>query len=431
MGFVLPFRVLCLSPVKINETIRKDGLRIITVAVPNKRKVYVELVARVGSAYDPSNKLGLFHFFEHLAFKGTKRRSAEDIQSYTNRNILGTNATTGELGTTYYGISVYTKLKETCDLFCDIYCNSIFPTKELRKEVRPVLLEIARNKDNDFAVADEALRKQLWKNNPLRLPAGGTTKGVQSVTRADLLREKKKWHIPSATVAVAIGKVNHKSFVREINKGIPLKFKRVMLNTWSDEYSELPRKQRVVIKKPGRKKALIMLGFKLPLAMPERTKVCFYNILMQLLASGDGSRLWKEVREKRGLAYTCGGYVSSSVGLAKYVVVYAETSPKHIAKVEKLMCRSLLNPLTSQSDFKETKERKLDQLTVGFDDAGFNEYEDQIWQKIVEGKPVRSIVRHYSDAHRILTSLSLRDVEAIRKEFFRPERFAIVVVKPS
>lgn len=414
---------------KLQETHRKDGLRIITVSLPNQRKVYVELSSRVGSAYDPEDKRGLFHFFEHMAFKGTKRRSLQDIQSFTQRNLLEINAVTSPLVTSYYGVAVYTKMKEACDFLCDIYCNSTFPKKELEKERRPIHLEIARNEDDDSFVAGETLRQNLWKKNPIRISGGGTLEGVNAVQREDIVRERDRWHIPASTVAIAIGKVNHQAFVREINKHIPLNTKPVAWSTWDDEHKELPEKQRIVVKKPGRKKAIVILGFKVPYHVSEKTKACL-SILSQLLSSGSGSRMYKEIREKRGLAYAVGGGFPSEAGLCRYFYAYVETSLEHVAEVERLLRKSMSEPLKNKLDFEEVHERMLDRVTIGFDNS-FSLYADMIWEKIADSHPVKSVPQFFSIASRILKTISLKDVEATRKEFFHPDRFVTVIVEPS
>lgn len=414
---------------KLQETRRKDGLRIITVSLPSQRKVYVEISSRVGSAYDPTDKRGLFHFFEHMAFKGTKRRSLQDIQSFTQRNLLTVNAVTRPLVTSYYGVAVYTKMKEACDFLCDIYCNSTFPVKELEKERRPILLEIARNEDDDGYIAGETLRQNLWEKNPVRLSGGGTIEGVTAVQREDISRERNKWHVPAATVAMAIGKVDHQSFVREIDKHIHLNTKPVEWSTWDDEHKELPKKQKVVIKKPDRKKVIVMLGFKAPYLLSEKTRACL-SVLSQLLASGLGSRMYREIREKRGLAYSVGGGFQAESGLCRYFYAYVETSVEHVAEVERLLQKAMAEPFKSKRDFDEVHERMFDRVTVGFDDD-FGMYADMIWRKISDNQPVKSVPQHFSTVRRVLKTLSLKDIEAARKEFFHPDRFVTVVVEPS
>jgi predicted Zn-dependent peptidase len=414
---------------KLTETRRKDGLRIITVSLPSQRKVYVELSSRVGSAYDPADKRGLFHFFEHMAFKGTKRRSLQDIQSFTQRNLIMMNAVTRPLVTSYYGVAVYTKMKDACDFLCDIYCNSTFPAKELENERRPIILEIARNEDDDGYIADETLRQNLWKNNPARISGGGTVEGVNAVQREDIVRERNKWHTPAATIALAIGKVNHESFVKEINKHIPLGSKPATWAAWSDEHEELPQTQRIVVKKPERQKAIVVLGFKAPYVLSEKTRMSL-SVLSQLLASGSGSRMYKEIREKRGLAYAVGGGFEAEAGLCRYFYAYVETSPEHITEVEQLLKKAMSEPFKSKRDFEEVHERMLDGMTIGFDDR-FSLYADLIWKKISDNHPVKSVPQHFSTARRILKSISLKDVEAARKEFFHPDRFVTVIVEPT
>ncbi len=415
---------------KLQETHRKDGLHIITVSLPSQRKVYVELSCRVGSAYDPEDKRGLFHFFEHMAFKGTNRRSLEDIQSFIQRNILVMNAVTRPLVTSYYGIAVYTKMKEACDLLCDIYGNSTFPKEEREKERRPILLEIARNQDNDAYIAFEAMRKLLWKKNPMRISGGGTAEGVKSVQREDIVRERNKWHVPAATVAIAIGKVDHAEFVREINKNIPLNTQSVAWQKWSDEHKALPTKQRIVVKKPKRNKTIVMLGFKVPYDIPDRTKDCLLDCIEWLLSSGSGSRMYKEIREKRGLAYAVGGSFDSEFELSRYFYAYVETSKEHVPEVERLLMKSMTEPLINKRDFEEARERTIDRATIGFDD-NFDTYTELIWEKISENRPVGDITQHFSRMRRALQTISLEEIESIRREFFRPESFATVIVEPK
>lgn len=415
---------------KLKETVREDGLRIITVSLPHKKKVYVELTCRVGSAYDPEDRQGLFHFFEHMAFKGTKCRTNEDIQSFAQRHLFDFNAVTRPLSTSYYATAVHTKMSAVTDLLCDIYCNSIFPKEEIEKERRPILLEIARSEDNDAVVAFNTLRKVFWKKNPLRATGGGTKEGVHAVQRADIVREPNRWHVPAATVAIAIGKVDHDAFVQEIHKHIPINHKKVALKTWDDEHSVLPTRQRTVIKKPGRNKSIVMLGFKVPFALPDRISVFVCGFIESLISSTSGSRLYKEIREKRGLAYAVDGNFDVVTNLGRYYYAYIETSKEHISEVERLLYTAITEPLTSKKDFEEVHEGLVDSATLGFDDS-FNLISGMITEAIAEKKPLSEIPTFYKKALNTLKTITLEEVEEKRKEFFQPERFATVVVEPK
>jgi predicted Zn-dependent peptidase len=415
---------------KLKETVREDGLRIITVTLPETRKVHVALTARVGSAYDPEEKRGLFHFFEHMAFKGTKRRSITDIQAFTQRHLLEYNATTMPLQTSYYATAVYTKMPLVTDFLADIYLNSTFPREEVDRERGPIILEIASHDDHDGAAAFTELRKILWKENPLRYYGGGTKKGIQAVTREDIVREQNRWHVPGATIALAVGNVEHHAFVKEVNAHIPVKKSSVSFTSWPSEEATIPMKDRVVVTKPKRKKAIVILGLKLPSHLDERTTLMAYGYLNSLLSSGSASRLYREIREKRGLAYAVGGSFSNEASLGRYYYAYVETGKSHIKEVEKLMHTALTTPLTSRDDFEDAKEGLQDLITLGYD-TNLSYIADTIYESILEGKPLSKIPHFFDRASKYLRTITLEDVEALRATLFRPEHFVTVSVVPK
>jgi predicted Zn-dependent peptidase len=416
---------------KINETIRKDGLRIISCHIPHKRSVVVELIARVGYAYDPPEKPGLFHVFEHMAFKGTKKRSVKDLQSLASQNFFGRNATTGGLGTTYEVMAVDRKLSLACEYLTDIYFNSIFPAAEFEKEKRPILLEIARGNDDDATVAGRTLWDHLYKDNPLRFRGGGTVEGLQKIRRTDLLKEKSRWHVPANTIALAIGNVDHHNFVREINKRVPSNFQKAVMREWLDEANDLPVEREVTITRPKREKAILLFGCKIPLDIDLRSfeAMAFLN---KMMGGSSGSRLWNEIREKRGLAYMIDSNYGATVGLGASFSVYAEIDPSKCEQAEKLIWQSLARPFTDQRKLEEVRELMFDAFeVVAVEQSNFQRFEHLIWGKISEGKPVKSAEREDKRRLKIISTLSLKDIENVRKKFIRPERFVRVLLKPE
>jgi predicted Zn-dependent peptidase len=411
---------------KINETVRKDGLRIISCHVRNKRSVQVELVARVGSAYDPADKKGLFHCFEHMALKGTKTRSIEDLQSFAAKNLFGSNATTGELATTYEAEAIDRKMPQACEYLCDIYFNSTFPVAELKKEKQPILLEIARWNDNDTQVARHAMCQSLYKENPIRQCGGGTIEGIKTITRNNLIKEKRKWHIPSNTIAIAIGNVAHASFVKEIDKRIPMNLKKIERRQWSDEATEPPVSKEKTIERQDREKSILLIGCKIPEKLDMKTweSIAFFN---KMMSGQSNARLWNEVREKRGLAYAIYSGLSCVYGLAKYFYVYAEVDRTKLDTVESIVRRVLAESVTQKREFEELREisRNAFEVVVGEQSA---DYEAEIWNKIADGEPVKGVETHAKKRLEIIEGLTVKDVENVRKQFIRPELFSRVAI---
>ncbi len=414
---------------KIKETVRKDGLRIISCYVPHRRTIDVEILSRVGSAYNPPEKQGLFHCFEHMAFKGTKKRNLKELQDFNGKYLMGSNAGTNTLSTTYEVHVLDRKLVYACEYLCDIYLNSIFPTVELEKEKGPILLEIARKKDNDSAVTRQALMEHLYSENPIRVDGVGTIEGIQNIKRSDLVEQRNKWHIPSNTVAIAVGNIKHEQFVKEISKRIPHNSKKVELNTWSDEYAQLPSEKEVVIDRPGKQKQIIAIGCKLPKNLDEKTDEIF-GLYSKMICSKQDSLLWNEIREKRGLAYILDGGFYYAYGLGKTFRVYAEIDPAKEEVFKKVLWKNLLNPKFSKKEFEDYKRKIEDSFEIKRDENS-GDFEDMIWRKIVEGEPVRNIIKEEEERLKIIKSITLKDLYRVSKKFIRKERFVTVILRPG
>lgn len=412
---------------KINETIRKDGLHIISCYLPHKKSVLVEVVTRVGYANDLSDKPGLFHCFEHMAFKGTKKRSIKELQSFAGNNFFNRNASTRPLTTIYYVSVIDRKLSFACDYLCDIYLNSIFPSAELEKEKKPILLEIARIKDDDSATAGQALRELLYKENPLRLIGYGTMDGIKKINRNDLIKQKNKWHIPSNTVAIAIGNVNHQDFVREISKRIPLNPKRVSIKSWGDETDKNPIKKEVIIKKPEKNKTIIFFGCKIPIDIDIKT-IEAMSFFSKMMGSGSNSILWNEVREKRGLAYVINSVYSGEPGLGDLFYVQTEVDHKNYIQVIKLLEEILSKPLSEKQQFEELRGRMIDLFEVASVEQSIERYEGLILKNILENKPVKEIRTEDKKRLKVIANFSLKDIEQVRKRFIKMNRFARAIV---
>ncbi|MEK7074405.1 MAG: pitrilysin family protein [Patescibacteria group bacterium] len=411
----------------LQETIRDDGLHIITCRVPSK-KTYMRLTAKIGSAYDPVSQQGLFHYFEHMAFKGTVQRNAADIKSFSRRFLLYSNATTGRIETRYFGETVHKKFGAICDLLCDLFFNSIFPPEEIEREKEVVLLEIARDYDNDQYVAAWMLWRNLWQQNPLAIFGVGTPEGVNSINRDLLLEAQKKWYIPSNTIAIATGNVHHDDFVTRLDKHIPRNKRVVMGKSWDDEYEILPLQQEVIVDRPKREKAIIIFGCKFPTHASPRQEI-IEKFLEYILVKGPASLLWSELREKRGLTYSMSGGISGTYQLGSYFYVRVETSPSRIKEVCELIPEVLFKPITDSCMFEETKEHLYDWFTLGCDDN--EDYANLIAAALIKKSNLKSLHHYFPNHCKIISSISLEEVEEMRQRTLNPERFVTVIMKSS
>jgi len=413
---------------KVRETVREDGLRIISGHVPSQ-KVHFELISGVGSAYDPKDKQGLLHYFEHMAFKGTQKRSIENINSFRRRNLLGSNASTERLKTNYYAVAVSRKFTILCEFLCDLYFHSVFPSEEIEREKEVILNEIARDNDQDNYRVLFALWEQLWTQNPLRMSGVGSVEGVKKISSDDLFSTKNYWYVPSNTIALAVGRVDHDELVAELNRHIPID----MVNTvehgaWNDEYGVLPQKSEIIIELPQREKAIFFLGSKFPFYKDEKNDI-LTKFFKYLLVGRETSRLFREIREKRGLSYALEGGVACDFRLGHYFYVYVETLPQRVKEVQELVKELLMKPFDNPDAFEETKEWLQDCFTLN--PEGLSDWIGFIKSALDVGESPRRAERFLPRMSKLISSASLEEVEDLRRSSLNPEHFVSVILKPE
>ncbi len=412
----------------LQETIREDGLRLITKYLPHTGKVVVEIMAGFGSAHDPPGQEGLAHFFEHMAFKGTQKRRSDEISADLGRYCNFYNASTDRLETSYYGQGAYIRLNEISDILFDMYANSTFPAEEIDKERDVIELEIARNNDQDSRKAYFQLQEMLWKDNPLRRFGAGTPDSLKNITR-DLIDEKhQNWYIPSNTLVLATGKIDHRAILDQINSSIPINFRAIPDKMyWGEESDNPPLEQRSVIPKPDRQKGIVLMGCKIPiLANKDSFDI---DLLADTLGKDFDSLLTQEIREKRAYAYSVRSYLSGDARLGYYLSAMAEVKPKRLQETEKIMEEVLCGYPLNKGMFERKRDSKLDEWLTAFE--GPWEWQSILKQIIVErGKGLNEVNKIIKKIRKTIEQTKFDDLVSAREKYLTPERLATVIIQP-
>ena len=409
----------------LNKTVREDGLRVITKKLNGSKRVIVCVSALAGSANDPVDKEGLFHFFEHMGFKGTARRSMSDVKEVLGL-LLRSNAYTADLRTTYFGEAVYTKLPLLQDIIFDIYTNSIFPLEEIEKEKEVVLNEAAMREDQDSHKAYSMLGKILWEKNPARRVGVGTAEGLAKIDRKILIDTHKYWYDSSNTVVVAAGRIDHEKFVKESYATFPLSRCNANKVSWVDEADILPVKRFSVIERKNREKGVVVWGCKIP-KLSDKEKIATY-IISSMLGGGFDSLLWSEVREKRGLVYSARSHLDVN-NLASLMTFHADMMPNRVEEVKSLMRDVICDHELREQHFNRVKTVTGDAFLLSQEDLG--DWINLIHNKIVDDNQDSAFLDGYINKRiKMLRSISFEEVLEMRKKLLCNERMACAVVKP-
>ena len=277
----------------------KNGLRVLLVPC-EAESVAVGLFIASGSRHEDAKSAGISHFIEHMLFKGTPTRTPLDITQAIEGRGGNFNACTGEESTCYFAHLPCEYLVEAVDILSDMYLRATIPANEFAREKQVVIEEIKMYADEPDAVAMENLQRNLFPKSTLGAPVAGTPESLLPLKPADLKRYIKSHYLPNNTVVVIVGNFEESYALRAVSE----RFRRCsdvrMLRRTDDQpLSGKPIAETMVAKDIAQ--AQLALGYR-TFGIADKRK--YAAIVMDaILGRGMSSRLFQEVREKRGLSY--------------------------------------------------------------------------------------------------------------------------------
>jgi predicted Zn-dependent peptidase len=321
----------------------KNKANVVLVPQNDTQSVTVLVMYPVGSRYEPEKLAGVSHYIEHLMFKGTKKRATTQILT---REIdrLGAeyNAFTGKEYTGYYIKTDAAYSEITLDILSDMLNNSVFDPKEMEREKGPIVEELRMYKDNPMMNIDNIFEDLMFAGCPLGRDIGGTPKHVMSYKRPEVLKYRNKYYTPSSMTIVVAGKIGN-----EIENKVKNYFgKKKSANKLSASFKPYcfgpsAKAKRIVVEKKHTDQVQLMLGF--PGFKYGASQNAAIGAMNTILGGSMSSRLFIEIRERRGLAYHVRsgdeqyrdiGYVYVRVGLeAKNINKAIEVIKKEIEKI--------------------------------------------------------------------------------------------------
>ena len=308
-----------------------SGLRIVTEHVPGVRSATLGVWVAVGSRDEPGRIAGASHFLEHLLFKGTRKRTARDIAEAFDAVGGDLNAFTGREQTTFYARVLDHDLPMAVEHMCDMLLESVIRPRDFDAERQVILEEINMNEDAPDQLIHDLFSETLWGGHPLGRSVLGSTETVTNVNRDQVRRFWKRHYAPNSFVVVAAGNVAHERLCELVESLIETGPRIEGRRSAVREPQEPPEPSgRVVVKRRPTEQAHICLGTA-GLRRGDDRRFAF-AVLNNAIGEGMSSRLFQEVREKRGLAYSVYSYHSmyAETGLFS---VYAGTTPARASEV--------------------------------------------------------------------------------------------------
>ena len=410
----------------LQETVREDGLRVITKRLTNTKKVVLAVSALAGLADDHEDKEGLMHFWEHMAFKGTTTRDRQEVKKLLGR-FVGSNAYTSWLRTCYLATAPYIRMNLLQDIIFDMYLNPALPADEIEKEKEVVLNETAEYENGDHQKADHELNKLLWKNNPVRRVSCGTPEGLAKITRETLFESHRQWYGSANTAVVAVGNISHDDLTALAFKTFPLNGGAVARRVWDDESEEAPAEKKIIVERRDRARGVVLWGCKVP-KFSDRDKDIVI-ILDRMFGHGFDSLLFEEIREKTGYVYSTWSNFTDVVGLARCLNFGAKMLPPRVEEVADLVFEVVCHCELEKAHFLRTKEAVFDELLISLETP--YEWLHKINQKVLdEGSELSSLKNYAKRRIKELSSITFDEVLDMRQKLIKPERMACAIIKP-
>ncbi|GGO93524.1 M16 family metallopeptidase [Wenjunlia tyrosinilytica] len=358
----------------VRRTVLPGGLRVVTETVPTVRSATFGIWVAVGSRDETPALNGATHYLEHLLFKGTERRSALDISSALDAVGGEMNAFTAKEYTCYYARVLDSDLPLAIDVVSDMLTGSLIRPEDVDSERGVVLEEIAMTEDDPGDQVHDLFAHAMLGDSPLGRPVLGTVETINALTRDQIAGFYKRRYRPEHLIVAAAGNVDHTDVVERVRRAF------TDAGALGDE-NTLPVAPRVgsralstagavEVLDRSTEQAHIILG--LPGLSRHDERRWALNVLNTALGGGMSSRLFQEVREKRGLAYSVYSYTSGYADLGLFGI-YAGCQPRRAGEVLKI-CRDELGRVADHGLSDEELKRAVGQLSgstvLGLEDTG-------------------------------------------------------------
>jgi len=399
-----------------------NKIRVVTQEFKDRDSVSIGVWFAAGGRYEtPANK-GVAHYLEHMAFKGSAKYSCEQTKQLVEGVGGNLNAFTGEEETCYYAKVPSNHFKTTFDVLADI---SFFPNitpRDLEKERTVILEEIKMYHDLPQYYVGELLEELLWPDHPLGQSLAGTANTVGGMTTAFLRDFKKAHYLPSSTVVSACGAIKHEELVALVAAKLGN-----LKGPLAPSYIPARRNQE----KPGihlyqkqTEQMHLALGY---LSYETNHKDYYVLALMSIILGGNmSSRLFNEVREKRGLAYSVSSGIKSLNDTGFFMVRAGVDNVKIVdalALILKVLAKIASQEVKSD-EFKRAQEYYMGQSLLGLEDT----MDQMLWMGggVISNDQVKSI----EDIIKRIKAITPADIKRVAKEILNPQRLNVAIIGP-
>ncbi|MBV9149640.1 MAG: insulinase family protein, partial [Candidatus Eremiobacteraeota bacterium] len=376
--------------------------------------------ADVGSAVERAEERGISHLVEHMLFKGTHRRSARAIAEEMDGVGGNLNAFTDKETTCYYAKVIDHHVPLAVDVLTDMFLHSTFDPGELEKEQRVILEEIKMYDDSPDELIHDLFIQTMWSDSSLGAPTIGFADTVKSLTRDKLREHMRRRYAPNSVVVAAAGHIKHAEVVELFSSA----FAEFKGNCELPMPEDPPTTPSTLFRSKDSEQAYLVLGTRGLSVRDERRYAL--SVLDTILGGGMSSRLFQEIREKRGLVYTVYSFQAAYRGAGLFAV-YAGTSPDNVRQCVSVMrdqFAKLRDTKVNDDELRLAKEHIKGNLTLSLESTSS--------RMIRLGRSEFSLGRNLAteEIESRIEAVTSDDIQMLANELLREDQLGLCVLGP-
>jgi predicted Zn-dependent peptidase len=402
------------------KTVLDNGIRVISEKLDHFRSVSLGIWVGAGSRDEVEEENGISHFIEHMIFKGTNRRTS--LQIAKELDAIGglSNAFTGNEYTCFHSRVLDKNFPALADILSDIFLHSTFDPQEMNRERQVILQEINMLEDTPDEQIHVLFNEFFFMNHPLGRPVMGTPQTVSAIGKENILTYIKRFHSPQQILLVAAGNVDHDALVDCF---------RPLFENLEPEEAEQKRSAPeihagILCQHKELEQVHICLGGKGPHLSGE---IRFAAAILDTILGGNmSSRLFQEIREKRGLAYSVFAFLTSYMDTGM-LGIYLGTDPKEVNRALQVISREIRKIQggdITDTDLAATKEHLIGSILLGAEST------DSRMMRLAKNEYVFGRDIPFEEVEEELAKVRVDEVVAVAREIFKTGQVSLATLGP-
>lgn len=409
---------------KYQKTTLKNGLRVIIAPMTDTQTATVLVMTGVGSRFESKSENGIAHFLEHMFFKGTpKRPTALDISHELDSLGAEFNAFTGEEYTGYYAKVAAKQWDKALDIISDLFLNAKLEAEEIERERGAILQEMSMYEDMPMRRVHEYFKTLLYGDTPLGRDIGGPNENIKAFKREDFVKFLNRGYVAENIVVGVAGNIDPKIVKKQVNAifSTVQQGKKVK----AEKVKDAQKSPQMFVKEKKVDQTNFVVGCRAyPLGHKNRPTLA---VLASILGGGMSSRMFIEVRERRGLAYRVGSGTETFVD-AGYLETHCGVDHKNLEKALQVVMdeyKKITKVLVSPQELKKAKEGIKGRMAMGLEGS------DEVVEFLVGQEVLTGNIKLIKERMKEIDAVTAEDVLRVAKDIFQNRKLNLAIIAPK